>query len=143
MELEEAAMRENHGVIQKVINDMEQLIGTSIRTTITLIECPDAKHPLLVPYWIVKIPLFWTEWTYRISLYSMLLRSLLFYKEGDVMTFLKTKTEASDQMMWRTVVAKLQKILEGNRFEDNWNPDPGSMSYYHWHNRGICGTAEI
>ncbi len=64
--------------------------------------------------YLAAFPLFWGEGTYLISLYGLLLRVGIFYKDGDVMTYLKDfKYDSRDGMMINTIMPKLQKMLDG------------------------------
>lgn len=68
------------------------------------------------------VPMFWCKATYRISLYSFLLRLGLFYKNGEPMEYLrKFNYDSSDVYMLNAIKGKLEKMLDGCIPEQNMN----------------------
>lgn len=64
--------------------------------------------------YVATFPLFWADGTYLISLYGLLLRVGMFYKNEDVMAYLKDfKHDSGDAMMINTVMNKIERMLKG------------------------------
>jgi hypothetical protein len=84
--------------------------------------------------YVAVFPLFWSEGTYLISLYGLLLRVGMFYKDGDIITYLKNfKNDSGDAMMINTVMNKIEKMLKGEIPKQDLN------SCYSPHSTGIQG----
>lgn len=95
----------NHSNLEKFINWFEKQFKLESFTKIK--QLGENRY-------LAVFPLFWSEGTYLISLYGLLLRVGFFYKDGDVMNYLKDfKHDSGDAMMLNTIMPKIQKMLNG------------------------------
>lgn len=76
------------------------------------------------------LPLFWVKYPYLISLWSLLVRIGLKYKEGDGMAFLK-KVSDEDAYMAKGIIPKLERLMAGEL------PVQDMGKTYDVHNHGI------
>lgn len=86
----------------------------------SLINCIEQK--LVVPAtaifsagndrFIAHVPIFWAMATYRISLWSLLMRVGLKYKGGDPIEFLK-QVKDDDSYMVQSIMPKLERMIGG------------------------------
>lgn len=112
----------NFGNMQTFMNWFEDRFGVP-RTVITMIE--DNRY-------CVNMPDFWvSNGTYRISLYGLLLRSALWYKDGNPMDYI-AKVNDEHQYMLNQIRPKLERMVGG------FIPSQDPKSIGDVHNNGIC-----
>ncbi len=81
-------------------------------------------------YFVAKMDLWWVKATYRLSLYTLIMRAALTYESGDPMEFLRT-VQSEDRYYLNTVVPKIERMLAGER------PDQDLNKISDIHNYGI------
>jgi hypothetical protein len=91
--------------LQKFINWFEDKFKLTQKTEIFQIE--DNQY-------VAKSPDFWTEGTYLISLYSLLLRVGIHYIDGDPMEFLENYQVDGDAYNVKPALPKIKKMIEGS-----------------------------
>lgn len=123
-------LKSNYKNINLYINEIEKLFKLDNFTTIKEIE--DNKY-------FICVPIFWVQYTYLISLYSLLIRACQNYTpdDGDVLSFLSSsKILPIDIGLIKTMLPKLHKLLENGIPVQDLNALPGTTQT---HNMGICG----
>lgn len=79
---------------------------------------------------VVKVPCFWCQYTYLISLYTLILRNIFRWDgEGDPIEFL-AKVDGEDTYTMAVALPKLKRIMQGELPEQN-------MAKLSPHNMGI------
>lgn len=121
---EVAKLESNWKNVQKFLNIFEELFKIEGRTEV---------HRLEDNRFVAIMPLFWINGTYRISLYSLLMRAAVDYKDGDVMDFLASLDNHPDVYQIKGAIPKIQRMIEGVIPEQNMN------IYFGVHNCGIVG----
>jgi hypothetical protein len=102
-ESDKKRLNDGLGLIQGFINSIEKLLKIENLTVMTKIE------DNLV---MVDFPLFWSEGTYLISLFSLLLRIAIKYNKGDPLEFM-SKVNDEDSYMAANALAKLKRMIGG------------------------------
>lgn len=99
-------LNEGYKTLESFINQIETKLKIKNLSKINRVE--DNKF-------LVSFPSFWADNTYLISLYTLLLRSGLNYKNGeDVFEFLTSRrVPACDAIYLENAVTKLKKMIEG------------------------------
>lgn len=116
-------LKKNYKNLEKAINWFEKQFKIKSKTKIEEIE--ENRYLCIVP-------IFWTQGTYRISLYTLLLRTLMFWEQGDIIEFLKNfKHDASDTYIINGALPKIKIMLEG------CIPEQDMSSIISPHNMGI------
>ena len=96
-----------HPNIEKLLHYFEEKFKVDGRTKVEKIR----KN-----HYLVTAPLFWTQYTYLISLYTLLIRMAMFWDgKGEVMSYLeKFKEDSEDMMYLKSIKGKLSIMLSGN-----------------------------
>jgi hypothetical protein len=105
MDADKKNLKENYKTLEKFINYFEEQKGLDKRSQIT--EVDDDRY-------FIKVPLFWCQATYLISLYTLLLRTGQFWKgEGTPQEYIDNfgKEFPPDSYMITAAKPKLAKIL--------------------------------
>lgn len=94
--------------------------------------------------WIFEVDAFWVRYSYRISMYTLLIRMAQFWNgEGTPINFLNNYKVSLDESMWKNAKAEIEKLLEHGMPEYDYTkivtPDDYSLSSIA-HNSGIIGT---
>lgn len=103
-EIELNTVNDNYLNMAKAINFFEEAFNVNGRTEIHKLE--ENRYGIIAPS-------FWTEATYLISLYTLLLRMSLHYKEGDVMKYYND-FKGNDSFHFNGIKDKLKKMMAGN-----------------------------
>lgn len=100
-------LESNTANIEKLLNYFEEKFNVEGRTKIEKIR----KN-----YYLVTAPLFWTQYTYLISLYTLLTRIAMFWDgTGEVMNYLeKFNNDSEDMMYLKQIKEKLSIMFSGN-----------------------------
>lgn len=98
------ALNTNLDGIRKVIAWMEEGLGLKDRST--FVSLGDNMV-------MTKIPKFWLDGTYRISLYTLIMRNAMEYESGDVLTYLEN-IRGEDTGYMGTALPKLKMMMAGN-----------------------------
>lgn len=124
LEKETEMLKNNYKHIEKLLNWIEEKIGVK----------PTKIRKANDGYYRMKLPSYWTENTYLISLYSLITRMALTY-DGSVTPekFLDTYNGSLELSLWNSAKPKFQHILNGGKLEQNLNNSIGSAI----HNMGI------
>lgn len=78
--------------------------------------------------------IFWFTETYKISLYSLLFRTGIFWESGDKIDFIKKfNFDYPDQALLKSALPKIELMLQGTVPKQDMN------NLHHPHNVGICG----
>ena len=119
-------LQSNYPNLQKFINYFEDKFKLEQKTVIGQIK--ENRY-------LVIVPMFWCEATYRISLYSLLLRIGMYWNgEIDVLKFLYDFDKNSeDKYFVNSIKNKLQKMLDGEI------PEQDLSKLNNPHNEGIIG----
>lgn len=80
-------LKSNHGLMQKLTNVVEEMLGLKDRTIITPVE--DNLY-------LLQLPMEWVSSPYAISAYGLIVRSLLWAKEGDDLKTALGRTKSFD-----------------------------------------------
>jgi len=114
--------------IQKFINATEDLLKLDKRTVFHIIYANAPENTRIISI----IPYYWAQWTYRISMWTLLVRFALesFWVEGDVMEACKN-CKTSDGMRMANALPKLKRMIEGQNPPQNWEAN------IFWHDEGI------
>ena len=124
------AIDNNYQNLNLYINEIEKLLDLKNFTIIKKL-----KSNLFLVY----VPIYWTTYTYTISLYSLLLRACQLYNsdDGDVIEYLSTnKIFRPDIGLIKTALPKLQKLIKTGLITQDLQKLPGTTTT---HNMGICG----
>lgn len=97
-----AALDANILNIQSAINWFEDKMGVQESSVLKL---EDNRF-------VVVAPKFWVESTYRISLYSLIIRAALHFKGGDILDYLY-KLEDADRYIFNGIKPKIESMLAG------------------------------
>jgi len=98
-------LESNYSHLEKFINFFEKSFKLKKKTSITRI-----KENL----YLFKLPLFWTESIYLISLYKFLSRVGIFYDGGNPMDFLNSfDKDSGDVYMWSSIKPKIISMMKG------------------------------
>lgn len=97
-------LEENYPTIQTILNFIEEKLKVEGRSVVEKLK--DNRF-------LLKVPVFWCTMTYRISLYTLIVRNAMFYKKGDILEWLKTTTDFQpDSYMLKDAIAKLEKMIK-------------------------------
>lgn len=119
-----AKLANNHPFMQKVVNWFEEKFGVDGRTEIVKVE--DNLY-------VAIAPTFWTEATYLISLYSLILRCAMEKSEGEPMAVLTNNPPAGDYSSAKGAVPKVELMLAGTIPKQDMSKD------FFVHSCGILG----
>jgi hypothetical protein len=98
-------LESNYKNLEKFINIIENKIG--LKTFTKIVKLKENRYMAI-------LPLYWTETTYIISLYSLLLRAGYFYESGDIIEYLKNfDKNSNDVYLLKTAMPKLLRVLDG------------------------------
>lgn len=122
---ETAWLAENFTKIAEFINQFEEKLKLEHRTTVIKVE--DNRY-------IATVPLFWCQYTYTISLWSLLARICLesYWMGGDAIKSLEDCT-TGDSMLAGCAITKFNRMVAGER------PVQDFTKNVFWHNEGISG----
>lgn len=120
---------ENHwSRIEEFLNSIESLMNLEQRTRAFKLE----ENRVLL-----KVPMFWCESTYGISLYTLLARVALFWDNSDPIAWLEGFTAfQADVYLVKSAVPKLKKLIAGTRPKQDFKQ---KLDNYTIHNLGIVG----
>jgi hypothetical protein len=100
------ALKSNWKNLEKLLNWFEKRLNLKEKTKII---------PLTENRYLAIMPKFWVDALYKISLYTLIMRSGIFYTGGDPLEFLFTcKNDAENFMMIQRIKDKIEKLLSGN-----------------------------
>jgi hypothetical protein len=117
-------LAENYKNLQIFLNWFEDKLNVKQKTKITKLE--DNKY-------LAVFDLFWSLETYKISLFTLLMRIGFFYKKGDCMEYLnKFEYNSDDKYLINTCIDKISRLLKGEI------PKQDLSKVYAPHNIGIC-----
>lgn len=103
-EKDKESLAQNVGYMQEAINWFEEKFGVNGRTKIEKIE--DNLY-------VAIAPLFWTEATYLISLYSLILRCAMEKSSGPAMEVLTNNAPSGDYGSAKAAVPNVEQMLGG------------------------------
>lgn len=114
-------LESNYHNLQKFINKFEQKLNVDGETEIIKLE---------ENRFVCISPIYWSKWTYLISLYTLLLRVGFFYKNGDIIEYLNNYDYCDeDRYQIKGVIDKIVKMfdiktddLPKQNFEEIKNP---------------------
>lgn len=120
-------LKSNYKNIESFLNQIEDKIGIEHKT-----EILEGNNNMF----LVKMPVFWTQYLYLLSLYTLLIRSFQFY-DGSMPALdavkSKHKIYNEDSFLWSHLEHKFDHILNGNLY----NQSIGNLDKYIVHNN--CG----
>ena len=121
-------LKDNYKNLEKLINIIEESLKLEQRSEIT--ETGDNMY-------LVKMPKFWVQYTYLISLYSLLLRTGIYWDgTTEVFEYLrKFKDFNPDIYLLSGAMKKLDKLVGGTRPVQNMDGFSGGADV---HNYGIA-----
>lgn len=118
-------LNENFKKMEEFINHFEEKLKLDIKTIVNKVS-DNLFH--------VKISNYWVQYTYLISLWSLLLRCGQFYKDGDKDKFLSTFSKLNDSYNVANTIPKLNRLIDGELPKQNWENFYGGVDV---HNTGI------
>ncbi len=106
-------LKSNYKNLQSYINQFEKRLKIKGLTKIE--EIQENRY-------LVTFNTFWVKGTYLISLFTLLLRVGMFYKEGDIIAHLEGDNyDSADKYIVNSVISKIQQMLDGFIPEQNLN----------------------
>lgn len=127
-----ARLDKYHKYLEEFINYFEEALGVDMESNTMITKVEDNLF-------LVELPTIWTESTYMISLYSLLLRVGQFYNNRDInpMEYLETfKDFQPDISLIKSALPKLKLILANGPLPQDFSELQGDSST---HNLGIVG----
>jgi hypothetical protein len=127
---DKARLAKYHKHLESFINYFEELLGIDAETNTIITEVEDNLY-------VIELPLLWTESTYMISLYSLLLRAGQTYDDisVDPMKFLEdNKGYQEDISLVKSALPKLNDIIKYGPLKQDFSILQGNTST---HNLGI------
>lgn len=113
MEADVAQLSGNYHKLQAFINNIESLLKLEELTSITPIE--ENRY-------LVTFPSFWTNATYLISLYTLLLRVGMYCGDEDALSYLATYNKSIDDKVYvDKSLPKLKAMIGGNIPEQDFS----------------------
>lgn len=126
-------LKKNYKNVQKGINFIENLLNIE-NSKITI--CKDENS------YIIKFSKKWINSTHSVSLYTFLIRVLQYYKDGDVLEFLKDISNYSEleEDLQINIIPKLELIIKSKILPEQCAFDKDLVSAGVWtpHNFGIA-----
>lgn len=101
------SLKSNLTAIKSFLSHFELAIGTHVSTALESSFTWVSEERL-----VAILPKFWVEATYRISLWTLLMRVALDYKEGDPIGFLE-KVSNEDAYLVKSAIPKLKAMMYG------------------------------
>jgi len=116
-------LKESFKCIELLLNSAEEMLNVAGRTKIQKVANVDNRY-------IVTMPIFWTKYTYLISLFALIIRiGVTSSYKGGLITDVLTKCRTSDAIYAASAKLKMHKMAKGVFHIQTWT-DPSS--YYHY-----------
>lgn len=125
-----AKLAKYHKHLEYFINYFEEILGIDAQTNTIITEVSDNLY-------LIELPLIWTESTYMISLYSLLLRAAQNYNDTNInpLEFLeKGDVYSPDKSLIVSALPKIKDILQFGPLPQDFSKLRGDTST---HNLGI------
>lgn len=121
-------LKKNYQNILKLLNHVENLLKFEDFSTI---------HKANDDIFVLKVPAKWCQYTYSISLYSLLVRMGQFYEGENPDEFLENYNNHLDTSLWTPYKKRFKQIIETGFKEQDLNllTRPHAV-----HNEGFCTT---
>lgn len=130
--VDKANLVRTYPYIQTLLNHVETLFNVEGRTII---------HPANDDFYLVIVPIFWTRYTYLISLYALLIRMGQFWDgQGTAEDYLKNYNNSLDKNLWNSSKLKFEELLKTGLVHITYEKIPAEIADgYHTniHNAGI------
>ncbi len=125
-----AALEANHPAMQKAINWLEDQLKIDGRTSIEQIAANQ---------YVIVTPLYWTQYTYLISLYTLVIRAALYWDgKGDPETYLTSSLKDNDAYTIKQAWPKVKRMIAGELPKQDFNDPAMNRWPGQWHGAGIC-----
>lgn len=113
------ALREGHRNIELGINMIENRLRLQTERTSIFSHGPN--------HYVAEVPLFWCQYTYLISLWSLMVRNLFRWDANgtlDPIAFLESKCDPMDMYNMKTALEKLKRMIDGEIPVQDWDKTP-------------------
>lgn len=127
-DIDKKMLGDNYSNVALALTTLEKMLGLTSYTSIS---------PANDDIFLIEVPLFWCQSTYLISMYSLLVRCSMDYKEGDYLKYLDHKSKAgADSYMIVTAIKHIKSMIDGKPLNKN-HFDNVQIGHEGIHNHGI------
>lgn len=135
VEKDKIRMKQNYSNIQIILNYLENKFKVEQKTVII---------PAENDYYLFVVPEFWLQYTYLISLYTLMIRMAQFWGGlGTPADFIKNYDNPLDKELWGKSKVEYRKLLQEGLYSINYK----DVTEYIWkynavriHNAGLVGS---